>query len=77
MIAGAEFAAANKFLGGMGELSNTAGKLYALDLAGSFAGAFLTAIFFVPLLGIQNALLFVALLKLSSLVLFFSIKEGI
>ena len=76
LIAGVEFVAANKFLGGMGGLSNTAGKLYALDLAGSFLGAFLTAIIFVPLMGIQNTLLFVALLKLSSLVLLFSIKEG-
>ncbi|MBI5196074.1 MAG: hypothetical protein HZA10_07105 [Nitrospirae bacterium] len=77
LIAGAEFVAANKFLGEIGGLSNIAGKLYALDLAGSFLGAFLTAIFFVPLLGIQNTLLFVALLKLSSLALLFSIKEGI
>ena len=89
LIAGAEFAAANQFMkfsnppsppfskGGMGGLSDTAmtaGKLYAIDLAGSFIGALLTTIFLVPLSGIQNAIMFVALLKAASLVLLFSLR---
>ena len=49
--------------------------LYALDLAGSVAGALLTALLLVPLLGIGRSLLVLIMLKASSLVLLFSLKQ--
>lgn len=90
MIGGIQFATANlcmKFSnpplppllreseGGLSETTRIAGRLYAVDLAGSFFGAFLAAIFLMPLLGVQNALLFLALIKGISLALLLSIKE--
>jgi len=53
--------------------SMSPGKLYAIDLFGSFLGAFLTSVFILPLLGIHNALLTIAVLKLISLFLLYSI----
>ncbi|MBI4690112.1 MAG: hypothetical protein HY754_07575 [Nitrospirae bacterium] len=75
VIAGAEFAAANQLMK-EGVSARVAGQLYAFDLAGSFLGALLTAIFFVPLFGIQNTILFVVLIKIMSLSLLFLIRNG-
>jgi spermidine synthase len=68
MLGGAQYAAVNRYAEGKkrGEL---AGRLYALDLSGSVIGAILTALFFVPLLGIGNAVLSLMLMKGSSFVL--------
>jgi intracellular septation protein A len=68
MLGGAQYAAVNRYAEGKkrGEL---AGRLYALDLSGSVIGAILTALFFVPLLGIGNAVLSLMLIKGSSFVL--------
>jgi spermidine synthase len=48
----------------------TAGALYAADLAGAFVGALAVGIALVPVLGTTGTCLFVAVLKLCSLVLF-------
>jgi spermidine synthase len=53
----------------------TAAVLYALDLAGSVAGALLTAVFLMPLLGVGRSLLVLIMMKASSLVLLFSLKR--
>lgn len=72
LITGWEFAAANLFI--KQEASRLAGRLYGIDLAGSFLGALLTAILLVPLLGIQNTIIFVVLLKAVSLILLMTVK---
>jgi len=59
---GAVFSAAVNFR----KRGNT-GRLYGLDLVGSFLGALLTSIILVPLFGIQNTLFFVVSLKIMSL----------
>jgi len=74
IIAGVEFAAANQFMKEEDAI-RVAGKFYAFDLAGSFLGAFSTAIFLVPLFGIQNTVIFVVLIKIVSLSLLFSIRH--
>lgn len=68
MLGGAVFGAAVNCRGG-----RPAGRLYGLDLAGSFLGALLTAIILVPLFGIQNTLFFVVSLKIMSLIVLVSI----
>ena len=73
MLGGAVFGAAVNCTGG-----EHAGRLYGLDLAGSFLGALLTAIILVPLFGIQNTVYFVVSLKIMSLIVLVSIghEEG-
>ncbi len=44
-----------------------AGRLYAVDLCGACIGSLFTAIFMVPLVGIQKTLLFLAVMKALSL----------
>ncbi|MFN3739425.1 MAG: hypothetical protein ACK4TF_01975 [Thermodesulfovibrionales bacterium] len=41
--------------------------LYAIDLGGSFIGAFLTTIYLVPLMGTENSLFILSIIKISSL----------
>ncbi|HWR73568.1 MAG TPA: hypothetical protein VN604_10390, partial [Nitrospirota bacterium] len=71
---GGEFAAATRAVRGGGSAA-TAGKLYALDLAGSFLGALLCTVVLVPLYGMFSALLVMVLLKASSLAALFSLKH--
>lgn len=52
------------------------GRLYALDLIGSFAGAFLTTLFFVPLLGIKSSLFIAAAIKSLSAASVFLMKDA-
>jgi spermidine synthase len=67
-LGGAVFGAAANYRGVV-----NAGRLYGLDLAGSFFGALLTAIILVPLFGIQNTLFVVVSLKIMSLIVLVSI----
>lgn len=67
-LGGAMFGAAVDRCGG-----ESAGKLYGLDLAGSFLGALLTAVILVPLFGIQNTLMVVVSLKIMSLIVLLSL----
>lgn len=73
-LGGAEFSAANRFLKEQ-DPAGAAGRLYAFDLGGSFLGTLLTAIFFVPLLGIPKTILFVVCIKAASLLLLMSIGD--
>jgi len=73
-IGGVQFAAANLCIKEL-EAARVAGRLYALDLGGSFLGAFLTSIFMMPLLGVQNTLLFLVLIKGMSFILLLSIRH--
>ncbi len=68
ILGGGQFATANLTLKEKGSIA-IAGKLYAIDLAGSFLGSFLTAIFMFPLTGMQNTILFLILIKTVSLIL--------
>ena len=45
------------------KIEKIAGPLYATDLAGSCAGALLTASFFIPLLGLPNTLFALSILN--------------
>jgi spermidine synthase len=57
-----------------GQPGRTAGVLYAADLAGAFLGALAVGIALVPVLGTTGTCLFVAALKLCSLVLFWRLS---
>ena len=73
IITGSQFGAANAVWGD----NKAAGKLYGIDLAGSFAGALLSAIIIIPLFGVYNALLLIALLKTFSAFMIVSINPNV
>ena len=75
LIGGGQFAAASLLLK-KAESSTTAGKLYAIDLFGSFLGSFFTAIFMVPLTGIRNTILFLIFMKILSFIILLRYKKG-
>ncbi len=65
---GAEFPLANQlYLKHTRNHTATAGKLYAADLMGSWFGALLVTIIFIPLLGIFNTCLLILLINVGSL----------
>jgi spermidine synthase len=68
LLVGAEFPLANALAAG-DDTSRTAGFFYAVDLAGAFAGAVLVAVVLVPVLGVVETCLLVAVLKVGSLLL--------
>jgi spermidine synthase len=74
MVTGGGFALVNGCMGGGEEPGDTGGRLYAVDLLGSFAGASLSALIFVPVLGIRESLYMVAAIKLLSAAMVRSIK---
>jgi spermidine synthase len=67
-LVGAEFPLANKLYQGK-NLTQTAGILYALDLVGSWVGALVTSVVLIPVIGIIQTCLLLAVIKLSSLLL--------
>lgn len=71
---GGEFAAATRAVSGGGS-SATAGKLYALDLAGSFFGVLLCTVILVPIFGMFFALLVMIFLKVLSLAALLFLKH--
>ena len=73
IITGSLFGAANAAWGG----NEAAGKLYCIDLAGSFAGALLSAIIIIPLFGLYNALLLIALFKTFSAFMIVSVNTNV
>ncbi len=75
MIAGVQFVTANLCMKEQDRI-RVAGRLYATDLIGSFSGAFITSVLFIPLLGIQNAIFSLVFLKVISLGLLLSIRKG-
>jgi spermidine synthase len=65
-LAGAAFMTANDlFFSVAVGVYGAAGKLYAIDLLGSLAGALLTTSLAIPLLGIQNTLLWISSINLA------------
>jgi spermidine synthase len=74
-LGGALFSAAIAFRGG-GDAADHAGRLYGVDLAGSFLGALFSAMITVPLIGLYPAVLLVVLLKLVSLALIVSLRHA-
>ncbi len=74
-LVGLEFPLANKiYLREGGDLSGTAGALYAVDLLGAFAASVVVSVALIPVLGILETCVLVALLKLGSLVLIITLK---
>ena len=53
-------------------VSDTAGRLYAVDLAGGFLGALATPIILIPVFGIKKSLLLIIALKTGSLLLVYT-----
>lgn len=54
-----------------GIFSQTAGLIYAADLSGGFIGGLLGGIFFLPILGLKDTCFVMAIVKASSLFVFF------
>jgi len=70
-ITGGQFSVANQCM----EEPNVAGRLYGLDLTGSFLGAVIPSIILIPLFGISHALLFIVGIKAISAVMISSLKN--
>lgn len=70
--AGGQFTTANFSMGS----PDAAGKLYGLDLIGSCMGSFIPAIILIPLFGVSQTLLLIAVMKAVSAVLIASLKMG-
>jgi spermidine synthase len=58
-ITGCQFSSANLSMGD----PDAGGKLYAVDLIGSFSGALIPSLVIIPLFGISNTLLLIAVIK--------------
>jgi hypothetical protein len=67
-VTGSLFTAANASIGD----AEAAGKLYGMDLVGSFLGSFIPSVVIIPLFGVSQALLIVALIKAFSAVMVLS-----
>lgn len=68
-ITGGQFSTANLSMGN----SKAGGKLYAIDLIGSFTGTLLPTLLIIPLFGISSALMLIAFIKAFSVFLIRSI----
>jgi spermidine synthase len=69
---GGQFTTANLSM----DSPDTAGKLYGIDLIGSCAGAFIPAIILIPLFGVAQTLLLIAVMKAVSGGLILSVGMG-
>jgi len=67
-LVGSEFPLANS-LYQIKNSTQTAGLLYALDLLGSWIGALIVSVALIPIVGLVQTCIFLAILKLSSLIL--------
>jgi spermidine synthase len=75
-LVGSQFPLANKILEEeKGERKGSIGALYASDLIGAFLGSVLVSVVLIPILGILMTCLFVAILKLSSLLLVTALRS--
>jgi peptidoglycan/LPS O-acetylase OafA/YrhL len=75
MAGGAVFVSAVRRTGEEADATGRAGRLYALDLAGSFLGALLTALFLIPLFGVRNVLFGMVLVKILSLIVLGTVRN--
>jgi spermidine synthase len=75
MTIGLQFPLANKIYltsyAGKGKLGETAGLLYGADLLGGFFGGLSGGILLLPIMGLKETCLIMAMLKASSGLLFF------
>lgn len=71
LVSGICFGAAGRCISGTGP----AGRLYAADLAGSFAGALLSVLLFIPIAGVHNTVYSLAGIKSLSLLLLLTVKD--
>jgi spermidine synthase len=72
-ITGGQFSTANISIGE----PEAGGRLYAIDLIGSFLGAFIPAMILIPLFGVSNTLLFIAGIKtVSAVMIYFMISSS-
>jgi spermidine synthase len=70
LISGAQFSTANLSIGE----PTDGGRLYALDLFGSFLGALISSLIIIPLFGIPSALLLIAMIKAFSSMMILSLR---
>lgn len=73
-LVGSEFPLANKIYSESREFTRSAGVLYATDLFGAWFGALAVSLCLVPVIGVINTCLILALLKTSSLTFLFTTK---
>ena len=74
-LVGSEFPLANS-LYQTKKSTQTAGILYSLDLLGSWIGALIISAALIPVIGLISTCIFLAVLKLSSLILIILFKNG-
>jgi spermidine synthase len=67
LIGGGEFALAGSVYRERGD-SGLSGRLYAIDLAGSFPGSFITTVSMLPVAGMVSTILFLIFMKLTSFI---------
>jgi hypothetical protein len=72
VITGKQFSTANVCL----DEPDAAGKLYGIDLIGSFLGAFIPSIVLIPLFGIFQTLLFIVGMKAVSAIMILSVSDS-
>jgi hypothetical protein len=72
VITGRQFSTANVCL----DDPEVAGKLYGIDLVGSFLGAFIPSIVLIPLFGIFQTLLFIVGMKAVSAIMILSVRDA-
>jgi spermidine synthase len=73
-VTGAVFASVNTCMRAS-DPGAAGGRLYAMDLLGSFLGAFLAAVVFIPVMGIRETLYLVAAVKMLSAILVWFIRN--
>ena len=72
LFTGGQFTTANLSI----DAPDTAGRLYGIDLVGSCIGSFVPALILIPLLGVTQTLLLIALMKEVSAAMILSIRKG-
>jgi len=68
-LGGLQFSLSSNLLSNKGQGNITTGRLYAIDLAGSFGGALVTTLYMIPHMGMINSLIILGLSKIFSFVL--------
>ena len=72
LFTGGQFTTANLSM----DAPDTAGRLYGLDLIGSCIGSFVPALILIPLFGVTQTLLLIALMKMLSAAMILSLRMG-
>jgi len=68
-LGGLQFSLSSNLLSSKGQGNITTGRLYAIDLTGSFGGALVTTLYMIPHMGMINSLIILGLSKIFSFVL--------